>query len=134
MRIHLLVAALVVITVEASPAQPGVAQGVADDNPVRGKTLRWTFNEPPVAGVVFEHVFREDGALTWRILEGRGKGTSKDEARYAARSIADDVYAISYLAASGHTLTVVVNVRTGRVVGFASDEKTWSPLTGTLQR
>jgi hypothetical protein len=44
------------------------------------------------------------------------------------------VYAISYLAASGHTLTVVVNLRTGRVVGFASNEKTWSPLTGTLQR
>jgi hypothetical protein len=134
MRIHLLVAALVVITLVASLAQPGVTQGVADDNPVRGKTLRWTFNEAPVAGVVFEHVFREDGTLTWRVLEGPGKGTSKDEARYAARSIADDVYAISYLAASGHTLTVVVNLRTGRIVGFASNEKTWSPLTGTLQR
>jgi hypothetical protein len=134
MRRQLLAAVLVVIAVAASPAEPGVTQSVADDNPVRGKTLRWTFNEPPVAGVVFEHVFREDGTVTWRVLEGPGKGTSKDEARYAARSIADDVYAISYLAASGHTLTVVVNLRTGRVVGFASNEKTWSPLTGTLQR
>ena len=134
MRRQLLAAVLAGIIVAASPAQPGITQGVADDNPVRGKTLRWSFNEPPVAGVVLEHVFREDGTLTWRVLEGPGKGSSKDEARYAARSIADDVYAISYLAASGHTLTVVVNLRTGRVVGFASSEKTWSPLTGTLQR
>jgi hypothetical protein len=95
--------------------------------------VRWTFNEPPVAGIVFEHVFREDGTLTWRILEGPGKGTSKDEARYVARRITDDVYAVSYLAASGHTLSVVVNVKTGRIVGFASNEKTWSALTGALQ-
>ena len=131
MRTHLLLAALVIVAV--SPVQPSIAQSVADDNPVRGKTLRWTFNEPPVAGIVFEHVFREDGTLTWRILEGPGKGTSKDEARYAARRISDDVYAVSYLAASGHTLSVVVNAKTGRIVGFASNEKTWSALTGALQ-
>lgn len=131
MRAHLLLAALVIVAV--SPVQPSIAQSVADDNPVRGKTLRWTFNEPPVAGIVFEHVFREDGTLTWRILEGPGKGTSKDEARYAARRISDDVYAVSYLAASGHTLSVVVNAKTGRIVGFASNEKTWSALTGALQ-
>ena len=133
MRVHLLLAALVVLAVAVSPVQAGIAQSAADDNPVRGQTVRWTFNEPPVAGIVFEHVFREDGTLTWRILEGPGKGTSKDEARYVARRITDDVYAVSYLAASGHTLSVVVNVKTGRIVGFASNEKTWSALTGALQ-
>ncbi len=33
---------------------------------------------------------------------------------------------------SGHTLSVVVNFNTRRVVGFGSDNKEWHSLTGTL--
>lgn len=90
------------------------------------------FVEPPVAGIKFEHTFREDGTLVWRVLEGPGKGASREEKRYATMKIADGVHAVSYLAASGHTLSVVVDFNTGRVVGFASDNKEWHPLTGTL--
>ncbi len=99
---------------------------------LRGATIRWTFVEPPVAGMKFEHTFREDGTLVWRVLEGPGKGASREEKRYATMKIADGVHVVSYLAASGHTLSVVVDFNTGRVVGFGSDNTEWHPLTGTL--
>jgi len=99
---------------------------------LRGATVRWMFVEPPVAGMKFEHTFREDGTLVWRVLEGSGKGASKEEPRYATMKIADGVHVVSYLAASGHTLTAVVDFNTGRVVAFGSDNKDWHPLTGTL--
>lgn len=90
------------------------------------------FVEPPVAGMKFEHTFREDATLVWRVLEGPGKGASGEEQRYATTKIADGVHAVSYLAASGHTLSVVVDFNTGRVVASGSDNKEWHPLTGTL--
>jgi hypothetical protein len=99
---------------------------------LRGATIRWMFVEPPVAGMKFEHTFREDGTLVWRVLEGPGQGASREEKRYATMKIADGVHAVSYLAASGHTLSVVVDFNTGRVVGFASDNTEWHPLTGTI--
>jgi len=90
------------------------------------------FVEPPVAGIKFEHTFREDCTLVWRVLEGPGKGASGEEKRYATMKIADGVHAVSYLAASGHTLSVVVELIKDSVVGFASDNKEWHPLTGTI--
>jgi hypothetical protein len=99
---------------------------------LRGATIRWTFFEPPVAGMKFEHTFREDGTLVWRVIEGPGKGASREEKRYGTMKIADGVHAVSYLAASGHTLSVVVDFNTGRVIGFGSDNKEWHSFTGTL--
>lgn len=99
---------------------------------LRGATVRWMFVEPPVAGMKFEHTFREDGTLVWRVLEGPGKGASGEEMRYATMKIADGVHAVSYLAGSGHTLSVIVDFNTGRVVAFGSDNKEWHPLSGTL--
>lgn len=40
---------------------------------LRGATIRWMFAEPPVAGMKFEHTFRDDGTLVWRVIEGPGK-------------------------------------------------------------
>jgi len=99
---------------------------------LRGATIRWMFVEPPVAGVKFEHTFRDDGTLVWRVLEGPGKGASREEKRYATMKIAEGVHVVSYLAASGHTLSVVVDFNTGRVIGFGSDNKEWHTFTGTL--
>ena len=47
--------------------------------------------------------------------------------------VADNVQMVSYLAASGHTLTVVLNLATGRMFGFGSNEKEWLPMTGTFE-
>lgn len=96
-----------------------------------GKTIRWTFTDGPMPAA-FEHTFRDDGTLTWRILDGPMQGGSGDEKQYAAVRVSDDVYAVSYLAASGHTLTVVMNLTTKQVDGFASGDKQWFALHGTL--
>ena len=79
---------------------------------LRGKTLRWTFTDGPVAGTLFEHTFHDDGSVVWRVLEGQGKGAS---------------------AASGHTLTVVLNLATRRIYGFAPNNTDWYTLTGTFE-
>jgi hypothetical protein len=100
---------------------------------LRGKTLRWTFTDGPVAGMVFEHTFHDDGSVVWRILEGPGKGASAHEKRYAAVQVTEDVQVVSYLGASGHTLTVVLNLATDRMFGFASNNKEWHSLTGTFE-
>lgn len=47
--------------------------------------------------------------------------------------VADGIYAVSYLAASGYTLTVVLNFHTRKMVGFASSAKEWHPVQGTFE-
>jgi hypothetical protein len=43
---------------------------------LRGKTLRWTFNDGPVSGMLFEHTLNDDGTIVWRALDGPWKGHS----------------------------------------------------------
>jgi hypothetical protein len=47
--------------------------------------------------------------------------------------INDQAWAVSYLAESGHTLTVVLDFANHRATGFASSEKTWHQLSGTFE-
>lgn len=98
---------------------------------LRGKTLRWTFTDGPVAGTLYEHTFHDDGSVVWRVPEVRGKGQSAQ--RYATMQVTEDVHTVSYLATSGYTLTVVLNLAAGRMSGFASNNKEWYPLTGTFE-
>ena len=100
---------------------------------LRGKTLRWTFTDGPAAGMLFEHTLDDDGSLVWRILEGQAKGASAQEKRYATMQVTEQVHTVSYLAASGHTLTVVLNLATGGMCGFASSHADWYPMTGTFE-
>jgi hypothetical protein len=102
-------------------------------NSLRGKTVRWTFTDEPGSGTVYEHTFHPDGSVVWRIVEGQGKGASAQEKQYATMQVAEDVHAVSYLAASGDTLTVVLNLTTGRAFGFASNNKAWYSFTGTFE-
>ena len=129
LRALLLVALLIAVVGFHRPAR---GQGRPNMDSLRGATIRWMFVEPPVAGMTFEHTFREDGTLVWRVIDGPGKGTSREEKRYATMKIAEAVHVVSYLAASGHTLSVVVDFNTGRVVAFGSDNKEWHPMTGTI--
>src|SRR5262245_25714518 len=96
-------------------------QGGRNMESLRGKTVRWTFTDGPTAGIRFEHTLHDDGSITWRALDGPWEGASRQEKQYAAIQVAEQVQAISYLAASGHTLTVVLNFATGRMVGFGSN-------------
>ena len=100
---------------------------------LRGTTLRWSFADGPMAGTLVEHTLHDDGGITWRILEGQGEGVSAREQHCASMQVADNVHTVSYLAASGHTLTVVLNLTTGRVFGFGSNDKAWHAMTGTFE-
>jgi hypothetical protein len=102
-------------------------------NSLTGKTIRWRFDDGPVAGTTFEHVFNDDGSVTWRYVEGEHKGATAREESYAAVKVNERTWAVSYLAASGHTLTVVLDIADGRAFGFASDEKSWHSFHGTFE-
>jgi hypothetical protein len=66
-------------------------------------------------------------------LEVREKGNREKRKQYAAMQATDDVHTVSYLAESGHTLTVVLNLATGRMFGFASNNHEWYSMTGGFE-
>jgi phenolic acid decarboxylase len=101
---------------------------------IRGKTIRLTWTEGPTRGTTHEHVFHQDGTVEWRDAADAGKGSAAEERpAYAAVEVADGVYAVSYLAPSGYTLTVVLNFRDQKVFGFASSAKDWHPVRGKFE-
>ena len=97
-----------------------------------GKTIRWVFVDGPTAGATFEHTLDPDGSIVWRAVDGAFKGASRREKLYGAVRINDQTWAVSYLAESGHTLTVVLNFANHQATGFASNDKTWHQLRGTF--
>ena len=97
-----------------------------------GKTIRWMFVDGPTAGATFEHTLNPDGSIVWRAADGAFKGASRQEKLYGAVRINDQTWAVSYLAESGHTLTVVLNFANHQAIGFASNDKTWHQLSGTF--
>ncbi|HEV7503590.1 MAG TPA: MoaF N-terminal domain-containing protein [Thermoanaerobaculia bacterium] len=100
-----------------------------------GRTLRWKFEDGPTAGGEYEHTFEQDGSVVFRKVEGgktSGKGTR--EKKYAAFEVAPEVQLVSYLSSeSGYTLTVALNFDSGRLYGFASNDKEWHPVSGTFE-
>jgi len=100
---------------------------------IRGRTIRWTFTDGPMAGIPIEHTFNEDGSVVWRIVGGTMNGSSRREKEYAAVKVSEDVYAISYLAASGHTLSVVLNFKDKSMYGFGSNDKSWTAMKGAFE-
>ena len=111
-------------------------------DPIRGKTLRWTYEDGPMAGKQFEHRFSNDGTVAWREIGGQkpdqrrqaGNGsTTEPSAKYEVARVNDDVYAVSYLSSSGYTLTTVIDLTTGKIVSVASNEKELVVQRGTVE-
>jgi MoaF N-terminal domain len=108
---------------------------------VRGKTIRLTWTEGPTKGTTYEHVFHQDGTVEWHDIappkpqpgKPQKPAEPKEKPKYAAFRVTDDIYAVSYLAGSGYTLTVVLNFQDHRMVGFASGAKEWFPVQGTFE-
>ena len=94
-----------------------------NQDPVRGKTIRWTFDDGPMAGKTFEHSFDEEGTVSFRMLDAKGQGKPSQDENYESANVGQDIHAVSYLGSSGYTLTVVLDFRTGELVAFASNEK-----------
>ena len=110
-------------------------------DPVRGKTLRWSYDTGAMAGKTYEHRFGTDGTVHWsevgeKAPAASSKSASADEstAPYKIERINDDAYVVSYLATSGYTLTTVVDEKAGTIVSVASNEKQLSTHRGTVDR
>ena len=107
---------------------------------VRGKTIRFVWTEGPTKGKTHQHVFSEDGTVTWRDADtskseqprSGAAANAKEKSQYAATMVTEGVYIVSYLAPSGYTLTVVLNFGDKQLVGFASSAKDWHPVRGTF--
>jgi hypothetical protein len=107
-------------------------QETNDMDSLIGKTIRWKAVDGSTAGITFEHELHQDGTITWRALDGAYKGASRREKPYMALKVGERVWAISYLAASGHTLTVLLNLDDNRTTFFGSNEKSWEMSHGTF--
>jgi hypothetical protein len=116
-------------------------------DPVRGKTIRWTYDDGPMAGKSFEHTFGNDGTVTWRETGSDDRGTKQPsngkqksgkpataaKAKYEVAAVNPEVCAVSYLSESGFTLTSVLDFDSGTVVSFASNEKELVPQHGMFE-
>ncbi len=93
-------------------------------DPIRGKTLLFTFEDGPMTGKTFEHTFKPDGTVTYHALGGDDeKAPPARPIKYELERVNDDVYAVSYLGDGGYTLTSVLDFKSGHITGFASNEK-----------
>ena len=90
-------------------------------DPIRGKRLQWTFDDGPMKGVTYEHTFKNDDTVTFA-QPGKPAGADAT-ATYEVERVRDDVVVVSYLSKSGHTLTTVIDTKSGKIVSFASNEK-----------
>ena len=99
------------------------------DEPITGRTLRWSYVDGPVAGQKFEHVFGSDGMVIYRQAGG---AASENPVHYEVARVGDDVYAVSYLSTNTWTLTTVIDMRTRAIVSFASNEKQLFVQRGSL--
>ncbi|MHB0968384.1 MAG: MoaF N-terminal domain-containing protein [Thermoanaerobaculia bacterium] len=106
-----------------------------EKDPLAGKTFVWTFHDGPTVGASYEHEFREDGTVVFRDThEHAGSENKKNAAgaRYATFEIAPSIHLVSYLSDAGYTLTVAMNLRSGTLHGFASNDTQWFPVTGAV--
>jgi hypothetical protein len=101
-------------------------------NPITGHSLRFTFIDGPVAGKSFDHTFSRNGHVSFREV-GDGDGKPGVAQQYEVASLGQDIHAVSYLSSSGHTLTVVLDYKTLKLVAFASNEKSLTMQQGTFE-
>jgi hypothetical protein len=102
-------------------------------NPVTGHSLRFKFTEGPVAGKAFDHTFSRNGNVSFREVGGNPDAKPGNADQYFVAPVCQDVYTVSYLSGSGHTLTVVLDFRTLKLVAFASNEKSLTMQQGTFE-
>lgn len=106
---------------------------------ISGKTLRWTFDDGPVAGKTYEHTFGTDGTVTYRQVGGdermaQGKPRQPTPVAYQAAQLSFDVFVVTYLSPeSGYTLTTVLDFKTARLVAVASNHESVTVQHGTFE-
>ena len=106
---------------------------VMGQNPITGHSLRWKFQDGPMAGRSFDHTFSRNGGVTFREVDGDPNAKPGSADQYQVASVGQDVHTVSYLSNSGYTLTVVLVFRTRKLVAFASNEKSLTMQHGTFE-
>lgn len=99
-------------------------------DPFTGRTVRWSYVDGPVKGQTFEHVFGRDGMVVYR---APGAESTERAVHYEVAAVGEESYAVSYLSTNGWTLTTVVDMRTKKIVSFASNEKQLVVQQGKLE-
>jgi hypothetical protein len=102
-------------------------------NPITGHSLRWRFIDGPMAGKSFDHTFSRNGNVSFREVGGDPNVRPGSAGQYYVAPVSQDVYAVSYLSGSGHTLTVVLDFKALKLVAFASCEKSLIMQQGTFE-
>jgi len=98
-------------------------------DPIRGKTIGWTFSDGQMKGKTFDHTFDKNGGVSWTMDDGK-KGRAD---KYESAPVGEGVHAVSYRVDGGYTLTVVLDFRTHELVAFASNDKELSLQHGTFE-
>jgi len=101
-----------------------------------GRVFRWTFTSGPTASKTYEHTFNADGTVTFKEVGAAapgGGGGAMPGAKYASFEIAPNILLVSYLSNHGYTLTVAMDLASKKLHGFASNDKEWHPLEGTVE-
>lgn len=99
-------------------------------HPIRGKTIHWTFSDGPMAGTSFEHRFHVDGTVDYGM---GGKPVSGPGVAYQVGKVNDQVYCVSYLGQEGYTLSVCLDLSSGKLVAFSSNESELQMQQGTFE-
>ena len=102
-------------------------------NPVTGHSLRFKFVDGPVAGKSFDHTFSRNGHVTFREVDGDPNAKPGVADQYLVASLGPECHAVSYLAPSGYTLTVILDYKMMKLVAFASNEKSLTMQQGTFE-
>jgi hypothetical protein len=102
-------------------------------NPITGHSLRFRFIDGPVAGKSYDHTFSRNGCVVFRDAAAAPDAKPGVADQYLVASIGSECHAVSYLTAAGHTLTVILDFKTMRLVAFASNEKSLTLQNGTFE-
>jgi phenolic acid decarboxylase len=86
-----------------------------------------------LTGKTYDHIFHKDGTVDFSAVDGVTKGNPTHEKDSSAVKVADGNFVVSYLGASGYTLTVVLNLQQKKLVCFASNNKEWSQQIGKFE-
>ena len=102
-------------------------------NPITGHSLRFRFTDGPVAGKTYDHTFSRNGHVAFREADADPDAKPGVADQYLVASFGPECHAVSYLSPAGHTLTVILDFKTMRLVAFASNEKSLTMQHGTFE-
>ena len=102
-------------------------------NPITGHSLRFRFIDGPVAGKTYDHTFSRNGHVAFREAGADPDAKPGVADQYLVASLCPECHVVSYLSPAGHTLTVILDFKTMKLVAFASNDKSLAMQHGTFE-